>query len=134
MCVCVWTNVITSYMISLITFTLLQVYPFCLSLSPFLSLSLPFSFYRYNISSHPVEFVTDNNVSTYWVSEESPVLVSLGLANITSLSKIFVNFRDSSPAGLRLQYLKEPTRVWTDLQYYASNCSASFGVAAGNRY
>uniref|UniRef100_A0A1X7VFP5 Guanylate cyclase domain-containing protein n=1 Tax=Amphimedon queenslandica TaxID=400682 RepID=A0A1X7VFP5_AMPQE len=87
---------------------------------------------RYRINSHPVEFITDNNVSTYWESSNSSVTVSLGLATVTSLSKIFLDFRDFSPAALRLQYLMEPTKVWNDIQFYARDCSTSFGQEESN--
>ena len=90
--------------------------------------------HRYHINSHPVEFITDNDVSTYWESNNSSVSVSLGLATITSLSKIFLDFRDFSPAAIRLQYLREPTRVWTDIQYYARDCTTSFGQEQMDRY
>lgn len=90
--------------------------------------------HRYRINSHPVEFITDNDVSTYWESNNSSVSVSLGLATVTSLSKIFFDFRDFSPVALRLQYLREPTKVWSDIQFYARDCSTSFGQEETNRY
>lgn len=77
-----------------------------------------------------MEFITDNNLDTFWQSNrnDATVAVTLGLQEETSLSKVFIKFKNTAPGALSLQYLSQ--NMWTDLQYYAINCIASFGKNA----
>lgn len=80
-----------------------------------------------------MEFITDNNLATFWQSNrgDATIAVTLGLQVETSLSKVFIKFKNATPGALSLQYLSQ--NVWLDIQYYAINCIASFGEKAGQK-
>ena len=74
-----------------------------------------------------MEFITDNNLETFWQPNrnDSTVVVTLGLQEETSLSKVFIKFKNATPGAVSLQYFSQ--NMWIDVQYYAIHCIASFG-------
>lgn len=79
----------------------------------------------------PTTFAIDDSSSTFWSSRasDSPVLFIVGFDDSITLSKVFVTFQTSLPyqrATLQLYNGIE----WVDVQYYATNCTESFGMAA----
>ena len=87
-------------------------------------------FFRYNTSSHAIEFLTDNELATYWESnpQESYISINLGLPEETSLSKVFVDYLNDTFKTITLRYFANFT--WIDLKYFARNCTESFNVPA----
>lgn len=84
------------------------------------------------MSTVATDFAADDSSLTAWTSGTgaSPVTFVLGLNQSIILSKIILTFQ-GIPTFLNatLQFLNEETSMWLDLQYYAVNCSASFGMA-----
>jgi hypothetical protein len=85
---------------------------------------------RYNSTAHTVEFLADSSLGTYWQSGvgDSPVAIVLGLNTPTSLSRIFIHFDSPMPPGITLQFLHDASSELRNLQYYADDCRARFGI------
>lgn len=86
--------------------------------------------YRSN-SSMATEFAVDDSNVTSWRSRngETPAAFTVGLNLSIVLSKILVNFQ-APPSYQKavLQFSSRNVSEWEDLQYYAMDCTASFGV------
>lgn len=90
--------------------------------------------FRFSESSGlPTDFAADTSQQTAWTSGSgnTPVTFVVGLSAAVTLSKIFVTFLSSSYQTAVLQFLgADNSSVWMNLQYYAKDCSSSFGLVS----
>ena len=82
---------------------------------------------RYNTSDNAVEFINDNEYSTFWesaISQQTSSLIVAQFELTISLSKVLIYFQSSPPQSLELQYYTNDS--WNILQYYSIDCFDDF--------
>uniref|UniRef100_A0A3B3BN70 Laminin N-terminal domain-containing protein n=1 Tax=Oryzias melastigma TaxID=30732 RepID=A0A3B3BN70_ORYME len=83
--------------------------------------------------SHQAGFMSDSSFrhpNTWWQSAEGveSETVQLDLETTFYFTHLIIVFRSTRPAVMTLERSQDFGRTWETLQYYASNCSASFGM------
>lgn len=88
---------------------------------------------RYNISAHSVEFIADQNISTYWEPNSDGDIISLviGFPQLIKLSKVFIRFDTFLPSSVELQY--RSSKLWSTIYYFATDCFSTFGETSGRK-
>lgn len=75
------------------------------------------------------------NPNTWWQSAEGveSETVQLNLEAEFYFTHLILVFRSPRPAAMTLERSQDFGRTWRMLQYYASNCSAAFGLEEGKK-
>lgn len=75
------------------------------------------------------------NPNTWWQSAErvDSETVQLDLETEFYFTHLILVFRSPRPAAMTLERSQDFGRTWKMLQYYASNCSAAFGLEEGKK-
>ena len=84
----------------------------------------------------PTNFAVDEFSNTAWTSGtgDTPVSFVIGLVSSITLSKVLVEFQSSLPyQNATLQLFNANLSQWMDVQYFAVNCSNSFGMNAATQ-
>lgn len=86
--------------------------------------------------SHLASAMSDSSFrhpNTWWQSAEEveSETVQLDLEAEFYFTHLIVVFRSPRPAAMTLERSQDFGRTWRMLQYYASNCSAAFGLVEG---
>ena len=82
---------------------------------------------RINERAHPLEFITDGDVSTFWLSKLiNKVVITIDLKSQYQIFYILIQFYSPLPKKIIIERQLHSSNEWLPWQYYADDCMTSF--------
>ncbi|KAG8443758.1 hypothetical protein GDO86_009077 [Hymenochirus boettgeri] len=84
---------------------------------------------RLNADAHPLSYINDNDLETFWISSLLPSLandngitVTLDFDGQYQVFYVILQFYSAMPQALKIQRKKSRSSEWEDWQYFAKDC------------